>query len=102
MANYLQVVKNIANQPYELNTLGYVLSSAGKLEEAAYLFDLNREAFSWSPNTHDSYAKILDKMGKSELAVANYQKVLLSDPQNENAKFQIAKIHKKINGMPLN
>ena len=91
-SQHLNQVGRKAQRSYELNTLGYVLMAADKLEEARLIFKMNTALFKYEPNVYDSYAECLARMGQSEQAVNQYQKVLDLDPDNENAKKMLEKI----------
>ncbi|MEP1893268.1 MAG: hypothetical protein ABJJ14_16410, partial [Cyclobacteriaceae bacterium] len=79
----------------ELNTLGYVYLRSGRIDEALTVFRYNTYYFKHNPNVYDSYAEALAAKGLDDLAIANYQKVLQIDPDNENALEQIELLEAK-------
>jgi len=76
----------------ELNTLGYVLLSAGRLDEALVTFMYNTRINRHDPNVYDSYGEALALKGETEKAIANYEKVIELDPKNEHAQEQLEKL----------
>jgi tetratricopeptide (TPR) repeat protein len=76
----------------ELNTLGYVLLRAGKIDEALITFMYNARFHKYDPNVYDSYGEALALKGDIDQAIINYEKVLEIDPENENAKEQLEKL----------
>ncbi|MEM1002648.1 MAG: hypothetical protein AAGH46_08365 [Bacteroidota bacterium] len=90
--HFYAVYRLIKGNPSELNTLGYVLLEAGKIEEALLVFYFNTRYFQHNPNVHDSYAEALVKDGQIEKAIETYEKVLLLDRNNANASQQIEKL----------
>lgn len=94
-ANYrthLNAAYRLTSKSNELNTLGYVLLAAGKIDEAILTFKFNTRFFPKDPNVFDSYGEGLAIKGETDLAIENYEKVLEMDPENENAKEQLAKL----------
>lgn len=75
--------------PGELNTLGYVLLRAGKIEESLVVFKINTYLYPSHANAYDSYAEALAEAGRKEEAIEYYSKVLELDADNENALKQI-------------
>lgn len=73
----------------ELNTLGYVFLHAGEVEKALLVFRMNMQCNKYVPNVYDSYAEALEKAGKKEQALIQYQKVLRLDPNNKNARAKV-------------
>ncbi len=80
----------------ELNTYGYVLKAAGQIEEAEFVFYVNRNLFRNNPNTWDSLAEIYYDQEKYEQAKFNYDKVLEINPESENAKEMLAELKMKM------
>lgn len=78
--------------PSELNTYGYVLKSAGQLQEALYVFLANNVLFRFDPNTYDSLGEIYYALQDMESAKASYERVLELRPKDENATAMLAKI----------
>lgn len=79
----------------ELNTLGYVYLRSGRIDEALTVLKYNTYYFKHNPNVYDSYAEALAAKGLNQEAIANYQKVLEIDPDNENAIEQIELLQSK-------
>ncbi len=79
-----------------LNYLGYRLLDEYRREEAAALFWLNAQAFPGSFNVWDSLAEALALTGRKKEALENYRKSLALNPNNENAKAQIARLEKEL------
>lgn len=73
----------------ELNTYGYVLLSAKKLEQAIVAFKLNTLLFPKSANVYDSLGEAYMKAGKYQLATENYLRSCQLNPENESAKQMI-------------
>ena len=78
----------------ELNTLGYQLLRSGKTKEAIEIFKLNVEAYAQAFNTYDSLAEAYASANEPELAIQNYKKALELNPNNTNAKDQLARLEK--------
>jgi len=70
-----------------INRLGYQYMSKDNLETAIALFQLNIDEHPKSFNVYDSYAEAL-----MEQSIANYQKSLELNPQNENATEMLTKM----------
>ncbi|HNR55021.1 MAG TPA: serine hydrolase [Flavobacteriales bacterium] len=75
-----------------VNMLGYQLMGRGRLEDAICVFQMNVEAFPEVGDPYDSLAEAYMKQGRRELAIANYQRSLELDPQNDNAKVMLQKL----------
>ncbi len=69
----------------ELNMLGYQLIWRDYKEEAIEIFKLNIEAFPESANPYDSIGEAYQLLDQKELAVENYKKALLINPNMESA-----------------
>ena len=76
----------------ELNTYGYVLLEAGKIDEAIMVFKINTIAYPKVANTFDSLGEAYLVAGNKKLATENYQKVLEMDPKSETALKALEKI----------
>jgi tetratricopeptide (TPR) repeat protein len=81
----------------ELNTYGYDLVNANKIDEAVEIFKLNvkRNPKSW--NAHDSYAEALAKKGKKKEAIKEYKTALKNTPPEAQVK-RISKTIKELQG----
>jgi len=67
-----------------LNTVGYGLLQAGRVEDAIAIFKTNVEAFPGAWNTYDSLGEAYAVHGDKQLAIENYEKSLQLNPQNQN------------------
>ncbi len=76
----------------ELNTLGYQLLRANKVQDAIRIFQLNIEAFPNSANPYDSLGEAYMDAGDKPQAIANYQKSLQLNPKNHNAVVMLQKL----------
>ena len=76
----------------EFNALGYRLMNRGMLKESLGIFKLNVELHPDSANVYDSLGEAYMKIGKSKLALKNYEKSLELNPKNENARLMIQKL----------
>jgi len=85
---YYKEIKNL-NGHYtevnEMNIAGYELLHADKINQAAFLFKLNLEAFPNSFIPYDSYAEVLLILGHKSQAIENYKKSIVLNPNNRNA-----------------
>lgn len=76
----------------EINRLGYEYMSAGNLEAAKLIFELNIETFPEAFNTYDSYGEVLLEMGEKEKGIENYKKSIELNPGNTNGKEVLQKL----------
>ena len=76
----------------DLNTWGYQLLGRKKIDSAVQVFTLNTQLFPSSANTYDSLAEAYWLLGNGIKAIELYNKVLLLQPDNTNAKKQLQKI----------
>ena len=76
----------------ELNMLGYQLLGRDRVDDAIVIFELNVEAFPEGFNTYDSLAETYMAAGRSEAAIANYERSLELNPDNTNAVAMLARI----------
>ena len=76
----------------ELIVEGYRLLHAGNAKDAAEVFKLSTEIFPNNDNPYDSYAEALMELGKNDEAIKNYNKSLLLNPGNDNAKKMLKKL----------
>ena len=79
---------------WQLNLLGYDFLGKGKFEEAITIFRLNTEAYPQSANAFDSLAEAYAKKGGKELAIRYYEKSLMLNPKNKNARKMLRKLKK--------
>lgn len=68
----------------EMNHVGYQLLEMDKIQEAAKIFELNKNTYPNSANVYDSYAEALMKLGNKEEAIKNYKKSVEMNPANQN------------------
>lgn len=80
-----------------VNSKGYELMSAGKLEPALEVFKLNSMLFPNDWNVWDSLPECYLRMKKYAFAQKYYQRSLQLNPENTNAKKMLEEIKKKIN-----
>jgi tetratricopeptide (TPR) repeat protein len=73
-----------------LNQVGYALMRGNRIEEAIEAFKLNAEFFPGSANVYDSLGEAYMTHGDSALAIANYERSLELNPDNQNAKEKLA------------
>ncbi len=81
--------------PPELNRLGYYLLRNGQINDAIAIFTLNRDEYPEVANVFDSLGEAYIKAGKKDLAIENYEKVLLLDPDSKNAAAMLEKLRKE-------
>jgi tetratricopeptide (TPR) repeat protein len=82
-----------------MNSMGYTLLQAGKMQEAEAVFKLNVEAFPKSSNVYDSYGEALMEQGKNELAIVNYKKSVELNPANQSGIDMLKKLGVETEGM---
>ena len=75
-----------------LNTFGYTVLQSKDAAGALTVFKLNTESFPESANVWDSLAEAYMKAGDPKNAQLNYEKVLMLDPANQNAKDMLKKL----------
>ncbi len=67
-----------------LNTVGYRLLRAGRVEDAIGIFALNVENYPNDWNVYDSLGEAYMTNGDTELAIENYERSVELNPQNRN------------------
>ncbi len=87
--------RNINLLERAVNSKGYDFLSDKKLPEAIELFKLNVFAFPKSANAFDSLGEAYLETGNKDLAIENYKKSLLLDPENMNAEEVLKSLIKK-------
>lgn len=75
-----------------INNKGYELLEAGKKNEAIAVFQLATFGFPRSANAFDSLGEAYMEAGNKELAIENYKKSLMLDPDNKNAEEMLKKL----------
>jgi pimeloyl-ACP methyl ester carboxylesterase len=88
-------MKDVYSEP-ALNSWGYSLLSQDDLEPALKVFELNSLLFPNSFNVYDSLAEALLKAGKTERAIALYEKSIELNPENENAINKLKEIRARL------
>lgn len=78
----------------ELNTLGHVYLSAGKIDEAIFVFYLNTYLFRYEPNVYLNYGIALQANDEIEKVKENYSKALEIEPEYEQANEKLAAVEK--------
>ena len=76
----------------ELNLFGYQLLARDRTDDAIVILELNVEAFPEAFNTYDSLAEAYMLSGRTEPAIANYQRSLELNPDNTNAVAMLARL----------
>lgn len=71
------------------------LNDKGKFNEAIEIFEMNVADFPESFNVYGSLGETYMKSGKKELAIVNFQKSLILNPKNENAKNRLEELKTK-------
>lgn len=77
-----------------LNSLGYQFLSNDHMKIAQDILKVNMMLYPNSFNAYDSYAEACMKLGEIDLAIENYNKSLLLNPENNNATEMLKKIEK--------
>lgn len=77
------------------NTIGYKLLKAKKVEDAYKAFKLNESISPGSWSVYQGLGESYRMMGKKELAIDNYKKSLLLNPNNEESLKAITRLTKK-------
>ena len=85
----LNLIENIVNDK------GYNLLSDKKLQESIEMFKLNVFAFPKSANAFDSLGEAYLETGNRDLAIENYKKSLLLNPENKNAEEVLKRLTNK-------
>lgn len=85
----------------ELNAYGYVLKSQDQLDNAEFVFLLNRYLFPYDPNVRDSYGEILLAQENYEKAKEEYLEVIRLKGEDENATKQLNIIYKELEAIEL-
>jgi tetratricopeptide (TPR) repeat protein len=88
----IALIKPLLKNAAELNTYGYVLMAAKEMNSAHCVFKLNSLIYPTNANIFDSLGEYYLKAGNKPAAKENYQKVLMLDPKNENAKKMLEQI----------
>ncbi|NNF26073.1 MAG: tetratricopeptide repeat protein, partial [Gemmatimonadetes bacterium] len=70
----------------------YALLSAGNLQAARRVFELNAESYPQSWNVYDSLGEALKALGETEESIAMYEKSLEINPGNQNARAMLSEL----------
>jgi CubicO group peptidase (beta-lactamase class C family) len=84
-AKFNKKAYDFTNAESNFNSLGYVLLSEDRIQDAIKIFRLNVREFPKSANAYDSLGEVYMKNGNKDLAIENYEKSLELDPGNTNA-----------------
>ena len=68
-----------------VNTLGYELLAAGRVDQAIAVFRLNAAAYPRSANAYDSLGEAYATKGDRESAIQSYEKALALDPSQRSS-----------------
>ena len=68
----------------DMNAMGYQLMRADKVADANKIFQLITEEFPNSSNAYDSLGESFMELGKNDLAIKNYRKSVVLNPNNQN------------------
>jgi tetratricopeptide (TPR) repeat protein len=79
----------------DLNTAGYDLLAAKKIKEAIEVFKMNVKLFPDSWNVYDSLGEAYAADGNKKDAIANYEKSIQLNPNNDSGKETLAKLKQK-------
>ncbi|RPJ78027.1 MAG: hypothetical protein EHM13_15185, partial [Acidobacteria bacterium] len=75
------------NAESRINSLGYTLLRAGRLDDAIVVFESNVKAYPQSANCYDSLAEALENRGDREQAIRNYARALSIDPSLTGSSY---------------
>ncbi|MBA7545144.1 hypothetical protein ES705_37507 [subsurface metagenome] len=78
----------------QINSLGYDLINAGKINEAIEILKLNVIEYPFNPNSYDSLGEAYPIIDVKELAIENYKKALQLDPNFKTSKKALKKLRK--------
>jgi tetratricopeptide (TPR) repeat protein len=79
----------------DLNTAGYDLLAAKKIDEAIEVFKLNVKLYPDSWNVYDSLGEAYAAAGNTKDAIANYEKSIQLNPKSDSGKEILAKLKQK-------
>ena len=100
MAGYRRLKKETPDNPMvseeRLNTVGYAFMRQKKMAEAIAVFKINVELYPNSWNTYDSLGEAYMNNGDNALAIENYKKSLVLNPQNNNGADVLKKLESEM------
>ena len=67
----------------DMNAIGYQLMEQRRFDEAQKIFEFLTVAYPDSANTWDSLGECFARVGRTDEAIANYEKALELDPDSE-------------------
>jgi len=73
----------------QLNSVGYRLLKDNKINEAVEIFKFEITEYPESANAYNSLGEAHMKAGRKKLAILNYEKSLLLDPNNTKSKWKL-------------
>ena len=79
----------------DMNTAGYDLLAAKKVNEAIEVFKLNVKLFPDSWNVYDSLGEAYAAAGNTKEAIANYEKSIQLNPKSDSGKEALTKLKQK-------
>jgi tetratricopeptide (TPR) repeat protein len=74
-----------ADTEVPVNSLGYELMAAGRVDQAIAVFRINAAAYPRSANAYDSLGEAYMTKGDREAAIKSYEKALALDPNQKSA-----------------
>ena len=89
-ASLIENLKGLVKNSAELNSLGYVWMSAGEMDKAMMVFQLNAQLFPAVANVYDSLGEINMQLHNGEAAKKYYLKVLQMNPGSVNAARRLS------------
>ena len=78
-----------------INWLGYLFVMEQQYDKAYKMMKLNTEYYPTSWNAFDSLGEIFMIQGNTDAAIENYEKSLIINPQNANARKMIETLKQK-------
>jgi tetratricopeptide (TPR) repeat protein len=84
--------KYLPDPEQRVNSLGYQLLSAKKVQDAIQVFEVNALVHPKSSNAYDSMAEGYADAGENQHAIEAYRKSLELNPGNDNAKRMIREL----------
>ena len=81
----------------QLNRIGYQLVGNNRIDDAIEIFKLNVKMFPKAANTYDSLAEAYMISGNKKLAIENYKKSIVLNPNNSNGVKMLEKLQKNAN-----
>jgi tetratricopeptide (TPR) repeat protein len=91
-ASFHKAVEIQPNLEGRINSIGYALLSAGRIDEAIVVFEYNVAKYPQSANCYDSLAEAFEKKGDRRQAIRNYAKALsMADPDPSGSSYQALK-----------